>query len=393
MDPALLVLLLVMMACLVTAAVGISGHRRRELASRQDRWRALEQRFDQVTMDSVRSASDPRRALDAPGWVDESHPMTRAFQKSLSRAQKDRLELERSVAPAPGPGVVARISGEKPRDHAATLAPTEQELQRFEQVVEHAEDTFGETQQALTAVGWSGSGAVQAPHAQFLLDHRWGRPAIIPSVHATDPARSVGAVRTFISEIYPVRLGTAQSALRERVSVNGSPRRELRSLEMLVASGRLRVDQEGFIWPGSVRVEHWGVFRTFGKDADLQLDDVPAVEVANALWAALPAGEAMDEAELTGRAKELLGLAPGTLPGLREQLNASINRGVESLPETMRSIIHDVVPNGTFIPSKDARHARHLEAGLIQGLRSGRLRRTPDGRIVRGRAGWPGSYR
>jgi len=165
---------------------GIATAQRRQLTGRQQRWRELERRFHRVTMDAERYDRSPGDALAAPGWLDRSSPVVRGFSGTLKRAARDRYELEQSVAPAPG----RRGTGPDDRDTASRLAPTEKDLESFELLVERVEDAYRDTDRAVRTTGWSSPGTLQVPHPQFLLDPRWGRPAVLPRLGGVTAANA-----------------------------------------------------------------------------------------------------------------------------------------------------------------------------------------------------------
>lgn len=368
---------------------GVSTVQRRQLTGRQQRWRELESRFHRVTMDAERYDHNPGDALAAPGWLDRSSPVVRGFTGTLKRAARDKYALERSVAPAPA----RRGEIEHHSDTAARLAPTEEDLEALELLVERVEDAYRDADRAVRTTGWSTPAALQVPHAQFLLDPRWGRPAVLPrlgSVTAQDAERSV---KEFLDSAYPVRRDRALKAVRERAQGPSAAHRAQKTLEKLVAGRRFTVDRHGFIWPASTEIEHWGVYRTFGRPSDLPLDEAPPVEIANALWSLLPDGRALPEEDLLEEARGLLGAAGGLRAEITQSLNQGIVRGVEALPQTVRKVINDAVPHGSFLPSPKPRMDQRLYEGLHEGLVTGRLQRTADGRVCRLRAAWPSTYR
>lgn len=368
---------------------GVAAVRRSQLTGRQERWRELERRFHRVTMDAERYDRSPGDALAAPGWLDRSSPVVRGFSGTLKRAARDKYALERSVDPAPG----ARGRDPGTGDTASRLAPTDQDLESLELLVERVEDAYRDADRAVRTTGWSTPGTLQVPHPQFLLDPRWGRPAVLPRMGAVTARDAERAVKDFLDAAYPLRREKALKALRERADGPGAAYRAQKALDRLMATHRYTVDRHGFLWPGSTEVEHWGVYRTFGRPADLPLDDAPPVEIANALWSLLPDGRCLSEEELFEEARTLLGATGGFGAGITESLNAGLVRGVQSLPENVRKVIQDVVPNGTFIPSPRPRMDQRLHEGLLEGLVTGRLQRTADGRICRLRAAWPSTYR
>jgi hypothetical protein len=368
---------------------GVAAIQRSQLTGRQERWRELERRFHRVTLDAERYDRSPGDALAAPGWLDRSSPVVRGFSGTLKRAARDKYELEQSVDPAPG----RRNQDSGSRDTASRLSPTEKDLESLELLVERVEDAYRDADRAVRTTGWSTPGALQVPHPQFLLDPRWGRPAVLPRLGAVTAQNAERSVKDFLDATYPLRREKALKALRERADGASGAYRAQKALEKLMVTQRYRVDRYGFLWPGSTEIEHWGVYRTFGRPADLPLDDAPPVEVANALWSLLPDGRSLTEDELLEEARNLLGANGGIGAGITQSLNEGIVRGVQSLPENVRKVIHDVVPNGTFIPSPKPRMDQRLREGLLEGLVTGRLQRTADGRICRLRAAWPSTYR
>jgi hypothetical protein len=373
----------------VSGWAGVAAFQRQQLTSRQEQWRELERRFLRVTMDAERYDRSPGDALAAPGWLDRSSPVVRGFSGTLKRAARDKYELERSVDAAPG----TRGRDADHRDTASRLAPTEKDLESFELLVERVEDAYRDTDRAVRTTGWSTPGTLQVPHPQFLLDPRWGRPAVLPRLGSVTAQSAERSVKDFLDATYPLRREKAVKALRERAEGASAAYRAQKALERLLATQRYTVDRHGFLWPGSTEIEHWGVFRTFGRPADLPLDDAPPVEIANALWSLLPDGRTLTEEELLEEARNLLGASGGFGAGITQSLNEGIVRGVQSLPENVRKVIHDVVPSGTFIPSPRPRLDQRLYEGLLEGLVTGRLQRSADGRICRLRAAWPSTYR
>lgn len=385
------VIMLIVLAVVVGVGgwAGVAAVQRRQLTGRQERWRELERRFHRVTMDAERYDRSPGDALAAPGWLDRSSPVVRGFSGTLKRAVRDKYELEQSVDPAPS------RRGQDPgsRDAASRLAPTEKDLESLELLVERVEDAYRDTDRAVRTTGWSTSGTLQVPHPQFLLDPRWGRPAVLPRLGTVTAENAERAVKDFLDATYPLRREKALKALRARADGASGAYRAQKALERLTATHRYTVDRHGFLWPGSTEIEHWGVYRTFGRPADLPLDDAPPVEIANALWSLLPEGRSLTEEELLEEARNLLGATGGIGAGITQSLNEGIGRGVQSLPENVQKVIHDVVPHGAFIPSPKPRLDQRLYEGLLEGLVTSRLQRTADGRICRLRAAWPSTYR
>ncbi|MDI3329175.1 MAG: hypothetical protein QJR09_00365 [Micrococcus sp.] len=368
---------------------GVAALQRQQLTGRQQRWRELERRFHRVTLDAERYDRSPGDALEAPGWLDRSSPVVRGFSGTLKRAARDRYELEQSVDPAPGKR--GRDPGD--RDTASRLAPTEKDLESLELLVERVEDAYRDADRAVRTTGWSTPGTLQVPHPQFLLDPRWGRAAVLPRLGSVTAGTAERSVKDFLDSAYPLRREKALKALRERAQGPAAANRAQKALEKLMATRRYTLDRHGFLWPGSTEVEHWGVYRTFGRPADLSLDDAPPVEIANALWSLLPDGRSLTEEQLLEEARTLLGANGGIGVGITQSLNEGIVRGVQSLPENVQKVIHDVVPHGTFIPSPKPRLDQRLHEGLLEGLLTGRLQRSADGRICRLRAAWPSTYR
>ncbi|QCU78568.1 hypothetical protein E7744_10685 [Citricoccus sp. SGAir0253] len=384
-------IVLVMVLAVVAVLAGWAGlatARRRGLEARRDRWRELEGRFDRVTLAAERYDRDPGQALAAPGWLDRSSPVVRGFSGSLTRAVRDRAELERAVAPAPG-----RRGRDATADTAARLAPTEQDLAALELLVERVEDAYRDADRAVRSAGWSAPGVLAVPHHQFLLDPRWGRPAVLPRLGSLHPRDADRSVKAFLDCAYPLRRDRAAKALRERAEGPGAAHRAQRALDRLVATGRYTTDRHGFLWPASTVVEHWGVHRLFGRGAELSLDDAPPVEIANLLWSLLAEGRGLADEDLLAEAREALATAPGLGDGIARGLNEGIARGVQALPEGVRRAIEDAVPGGAFIPRPASRLDHRLREGLDEALVTGRLQRAPDGRIHRLRTRWPSTYR
>lgn len=367
----------------------ISTINRKKLAARQQRWRELDDRFTRVTMESTRYETDPQRALDAPGWLDRKNPLVRGFSGTLKRAQQRRAELERDVPHTP----VRRQKSNTPAEitsSASALAPREEDLEAYQLLVEHLEEAYEETDRAVRMTGWSQPGAEQLPHPQFMLDHRWGRPAIFPDAPAMDSVTADSVVRTFLNASYPVHRDAAVKAIKHR---SGSGARKVqKSIEHLLATHRYVIDQHGILWPSSVRVHDWGVHRTFGRSAEVGLDQVPAVEVANAAWVLLDE-QHLEEKELIAAVKDRLELNNRLATGLSKSINVGIAKGMQALPDSMQDAIHGAIPNGVFNPATASRTDQLLHAGIREGLVSGRLQRQSDGRIGRLREGWPTSYR
>ncbi len=386
---------------------GVAAVQRRQVHARQDRWRELQGRFNRVTLDSERYDRSPGEALAAPGWLDRDSPVVRGFAGTLKRAQRDRAELERGVARAPGRAGRELTGGS--RGPASGLNPSEQDLGELEKLVERVEDAYRDADRAVRTTGWTRPEALQVPHAQFLMDPRWGRPAVLPRSVAV-PSRPTGtqqsrrhvqeqakaterAVKDFLDASYPLRRETALKLLRARSGGTGPGYKVQKSFERLLASGRYVTDSHGFVWPQATVVEHWGVYRSFGRDADLGLGDLAPVEVANALWVLLPADRGLPDTELLRLAREHLALTPGVMAGLTETLNLGLSRGLKALPEGVQKTVHDAVPHGVRLPPPSSRVEQVLAAGLHEGLVTGRLQRQPDGLVRRLRAEWPSTYR
>ncbi|WMY79765.1 hypothetical protein [Citricoccus sp. I39-566] len=389
-------IILVMVLAVVLGAGGwasVAALQRHQLHGRQDRWRALEGRFNQVTLDADRYERSPGDALAAPGWLDRSSPVVRGFSGTLKRAQRDRAELERSVAPAPGRAGREITSGS--RDPASGLNPTEADLQEFELLVERLEDAYRDADRAVRSTGWSNPGALRVPHPQFLLDPRWGQAAVLPRLGSLDkdPKAAERSVKEFLDAAYPLRRETALKALRERSGGASNAYRAQKALDRVIQTRRYTVDRHGFLWPSATVVEYWGVYRTFGRGADLQAQDIPPVEVANALWFLLPEDRGMPDEELLRLAQEHLALTPGFASGLTQTLNEGIARGLKSLPENVRRTLGEVAPNGVQLPAAKPRIHQLLAEGLHEGLITGRLQRQPDGLVRRLRVQWPSTYR
>ncbi|WFP17505.1 hypothetical protein [Citricoccus muralis] len=375
----------------------VTSMNRRKLTDRQQRWRALDQRFDRVTVDSTQVETDPHRALAAPGWLDRSNPLVRGFSSTLKRAQQRRAELERNT-PAATAGQQKKIQKalEAPADSASRLAPSETDLERYELVVEQLEDAYTETDRAVRMTGWTRPGDHRLPHAQFMLDHRWGRPAVFPPVPALDDVSGVPALKSFLDAIFPVHRDAVIQAVKQRGGYTAGKRAE-KALEQLIVTRRYRADQHGILWPAAITVEHWGTFRTFGRSADLALHEAPAIEVANAAWVILDDERGLTEDELLEQLKQRMDItsrgAATWTQGLNDGLNKSIHRGIESLPEGMQKILGDSVPQNLFGGSGRRKVEHQLQDGIREGLVSGRLQRQANGRIVRLRTDWPSTYR
>lgn len=401
--------LIMLIVCAVVLGAGgwagVAAIQRHQLHGRQDRWRELEGRYHRVTLDSERYDHSPGDALAAPGWLDRSSPVVRGFSGTLKRAQRDRAELERGVARAPGRAGRELTGGS--RVPASGLNPTDQDLGELEKLVERVEDAYRDADRAVRTTGWSRPETLQVPHAQFLLDPRWGRPAVLPRTVALPPKTNGAsaastraqtkaaerAVKEFLDAAYPLRQQTALKLLRERSSGPGAAHRVQKSFERLLASGRYITDEHGFVWPHATVLEHWGVYRSFGRDADLGLDDVAPVEVANVLWVLLPADRGLPDTELLELAREHLALTSGMMAGLTQSLNQGIARGLKALPEGVQRAVNDAVPQGVQWPSPTSRVEQVLAAGLHAGLVTGRLQRQPDGLVRRLRVQWPSTYR
>lgn len=375
----------------------VTSMNRRKLTDRQQRWRALDQRFDRVTVDSTQVETDPHRALAAPGWLDRSNPLVRGFSSTLKRAQQRRAELERNT-PAATAGQQKKIQKalEAPADSASRLAPSETDLERYELVVEQLEDAYAETDRAVRMTGWTRPGDHRLPHAQFMLDHRWGRPAVFPPVPALDDVSAIPALKSFLDAIFPVHRDAVIQAVKQRGGYTAGKRAE-KALEQLIVTRRYRADQHGILWPAAITVEHWGTFRTFGRSADLALHEAPAIEVANAAWVILDDERGLTEDELLEQLKQRMDIssrgAANWTQGLNDGLNKSIHRGIESLPEGMQKILGDSVPQNLFGGSGRRKVEHQLQDGIREGLVSGRLQRQANGRIVRLRTDWPSTYR
>ncbi|MGM7669308.1 hypothetical protein [Microbacterium sp. A93] len=390
--------LIMLIVCAVVLGVGgwasVAAIQRHQLHGRQERWKALEHRFHQVTLDAERYERSPTDALAAPGWLDRSSPVVRGFSGTLKRAQRDRAELERSVAPAPGRAGREITSGSQ--GPASRLNPTETDLQELELLVERLEDAYRDTDRAVRTTGWSSPGTLQVAHPQFLLDPRWGRPAVLPRLGALEAKGTqtpVQTVKDFLDAAYPLRRATALKVLRERSGGAGNAYRAQKALEQLIQTRRYTTDRHGFLWPGSTVIEHWGVYRTLGREADLKPQDVPPVEVANALWALLPEDRGLPDEELLALAQEHLALTPGFASGLTQSLNEGIARGLKALPENVQRTLGEVAPNGVQLPAAKAKIHQLLVEGLHEGLITGRLQRHPDGLVRRLRVQWPSTYR
>ncbi|MFC7402951.1 hypothetical protein [Citricoccus sp. GCM10030269] len=386
-------IVLLVLAVVVGAGgwAGVVGLQRRMLASRQQRWRELESRFNRVTLDVERYEHSPGDALAAPGWLDRSSPVIRGFSGTLKRAHRERGELERSIEPAPGRAV--RPRGSENRDAASRLNPSAEDLQRFELLVERLEDAYRDADRAVRLAGWSTPDSLQVPHPQFLLDPRWGHPAVLPRLGTVDPKGARRSVKEFLDCAFPLRKDAALKALKERAGSGHSAYLAQQALEHLIKSGRYTMDRQGFLWPASTVVEHWGTYRTFGRTAHLKPQDVPPVEFANALWALLPADGGMRDEELLTAAVDHLDLNTPWGAGLAQNLNERIARAVDSLPDAVRRTVNDAVPHRSYLPSPKLRVDQLLVEGLQEGLITGRLQRQPDGLIRRLRVDWPSTYR
>lgn len=367
---------------------------RRKLTDRQQRWRELDRRFDQITMESTQVETDPQRALAAPGWLDRSNPLVRGFASTLRRAQQRRLELERNTtaATAQQQKKVQKALGSS-SDTASSLAPTEEEIDRYALVVEQLEDAYAETDRAVRLTGWTRPGDHRLPHAQFMLDHRWGRPAVYPHLPVLDDQGAEVALKSFLDATFPVHRDSVITAVRNQASAHGVTKRAQKALEQLVSTQRYRVDAEGFLWPSSVSREQWGAFRTFGRSADLSLHDVPTLEIANAAWVVLGPDRELEEDELLVLVSERLEVNLNAGPGWAQSLNDGLSKGMKSLPASMQRMFGDSVPTGLFGSSSGRRLEERLQQGLHEGLVSGRLQRQVTGRIARLRTGWPTTYR
>ena len=70
MEPWLIPLILFILV-IIGGWGGYTAVNRRMLSSRQRQWRALQQRYDKVFLDTTGYDTDPGRALEAPGWLDQ----------------------------------------------------------------------------------------------------------------------------------------------------------------------------------------------------------------------------------------------------------------------------------------------------------------------------------
>lgn len=318
----------------------------------RERWAALDHRFQALCTHVERHESDPQQALTTPGWLDSSSPLVRSYATAVARAQDRRAALffgpRRSPGPVPSTWTPSRVSDEQ--------------LSSFEGIIQDLAAAFEEIDQALRLTGWAHHDHEDAPHPQFLLDHRWGEPALLPARVVLDGEHGSENVRRFIEEVYPITRTDALQALRSR-GVGPARGKELTDLLM----PHVTEDADGFLWPRWVDVDSWGVHRTFGPEADLSVFDTSPVEIANAIWVMLD-GESMTEKDITEQLKDQLELTDYP-NGLR-----SSRRG-ES-------------------PSRRTAHWDRLVAQAVHtGMLTGRLQRRIDGTIGQGRSNWPGTYR
>ncbi|WBL18816.1 hypothetical protein [Citricoccus sp. NR2] len=321
--------------------------------SRRYAWHKLDQRFTALCTHIERHESDPQRALTTPGWLDESNPLVRSYATAVAQAQHQREQL---IADGGGP-----------RRNSTSSAPNRvstAQLRDFRLIVNQLAASFEEIDQALRLTGWAHHDHAAAPHPQFLLDQRWGQPALLPSRVILDGAHGHDNVRRFIEESYPITRADALDALSSRGTgrLPGG-----RSLPTLLAEHATE-DADGFLWPHWVDVASWGVHRTFGPDADLSVHQASPVELANAIWVML--GEAsMTEQEIAA--------------GLLEHLDLT------GFPD-------GVPPTERFAESLSRRTAqwdRLVASAVHTGMLTERLQRRLDGRLGRGRSSWPGTYR
>lgn len=319
----------------------------------RERWTRLNHRFSALCTHIEKHESDPQRALTTPGWLDGSNPLVRSYATAVARAQRRRDEL---------------IFGPRkpPSGLPSTWTPprvSEDQLRAFEGIIDDLAATFEEVDQALRLTGWAHHDHEGVPHPQFLLDHRWGQPALLPSRVVLDGEHASDSVRRFLEGTYPITRTDALDALRSRGVGRPVRGRDLSSLLM----PHVTEDADGFLWPRWVNVDSWGVHRTFGPDADLNIFHASPVEIANAIWVMLD-GESMTEKQITDELRDQLNLTPfahGLPPGRRGE---SPSRRTAQWDRTVAQAVHT-------------------------GMLTGRLQRRLDGTIGRGRSSWPGSYR
>lgn len=369
MEPWLIPLILFILV-IIGGWGGYTAVNRRMLSSRQRQWRALQQRYDKVFLDTTGYDTDPGRALEAPGWLDRKNPLVQGFSGTLRRSQQRRSELEIDSA-----------------------NPSKEQIEQFRQVVEQLEDAHAETDRAIKTLGWSDTSASKAPHAQFLLDHRWGAPACYPPLGDIDLDSASGAVKAFLDRSFPIKRTTVIEVLKKRCENYTAANRAQKALRELVENGRYKVDAQGFLWPAGVAVENWGVHRTFGRGADIRLEDVPTVEIANAAWVLLEHNRRLHEHELVEQMSKALGLDSQLGTGIGHLIHQGFTKGLQTLAVNVPPEFGGAVPKGLPFLSSRERQQQRLIDGIYLGLATARLQRQGDGTISRLRNSWPASYR
>lgn len=366
-NPIWIILALVLSAIFLIAGTTLVVKRRNQL-QRAERWKQLENRISQVETESVRIELDPTQAFSAPGWLDSSNPLVRSFTSTLraTRNKKDTI-------------------------HAVASKPREEQITALTVVVEQLEDTFAETDRAIRSSGWSTAASLQLENPQFMLDTRWGRPASLPALGPTEPENVDASVRAFVNACFPLRKQVIAEGLRRRTSGRGykAARNVQKSFEHLIATQRLRVDDHDIVWPVSVRTIDWGVYRSFGPDAEVKLKDIPRIEIANAIWETLPAEGSMTEQEVLALVVDQLQLKPS----LGSELSSGLHKGIKALPSSVQKAVNTAVPESFLERKSTPQWNTALNEGLDEALATSRIQRQSDGSLQRLRTTWPASYR
>lgn len=318
--------------------------------NRRRHWAKLDHRFQALCTHVGQHEADPQRALATPAWLDESNPLVRSYATAVADAQQRRQEIAYDSRYTMSAVAPSRVS--------------EAQLGAFEKVVDQLAESFEEIDQALRLTGWAQHDHRGAPHPQFLLDQRWGEPAILPARVILDGAHGQDKVRRFLDDAYPINRADALATL----TAHGIGRLAGgRTLPTVIAQYAVE-DADGFLWPQWVDVDNWGVHRTFGPEADLTVFDAASVEIANAIWGMLD-GTSMTEQEIG--------------EGLVEQLG--LTDFPDAIPLTRR--------RGDSLVRRTALWNRVVTEAVHTGLLTERLQRGFDGTIGRGRRSWPPTYR
>lgn len=291
------------------------------------RLNALQHKIKRLQSELALRETDPAQALDHPEWVTGQHPAIQRLHTQYARAQRLWAPAVSPVDPSSDVATNPRLSN--------------RDLNRIEMITSQLEDVLRETE---TIMRFTQSGAeVDNVQLQQYLEPRWGERLRYP-----DTSGMSGRPRAeyLLDHLWPCRprfvtrvSSAASQVIRERL-----------------AHGTWITDEYGFLWPASVNIDQWAVYRTVMLGSHGRLKDLSPVEIANVYYEAL-GGDDLDAQSLFHRAQRILGflfftpknrevLQDALTVGLRTDrlrlVGENIARGRKDFESGYRRVVHDI---------------------------------------------------